>query len=302
MRLGSAFSDFNYSVARSIKRLTLLALLGLAAQSWASDVDENSDPRQQLRIIALAPHIVELLYSIGAGEQIIGTSDHADYPEAANRIPRVGSYAALQVEKILQMQPDLILAWKTGTPEADLKRLQQYDIPVVYSNMVELGDVADEVEMYGELTGRSDVAAPLARQYRQRLSELRETYQHRSQVTVFYELWSRPLTTVAGKAWPQQQLELCGAKNPFAGLTPDYPQINIERVLVSTPDAIIQPGHNGVPSGDVIDWSRWPSLPAVANQQILHPDSDSLHRMTLRALDGLEQLCEGLEQVRQQKN
>ncbi|MDU0355967.1 ABC transporter substrate-binding protein [Paraglaciecola aquimarina] len=116
----------------------------------------TNQQKQQLRIIALAPHIVESLYEIGAGEQIIGTSSHADYPQQAKNILRVGNYASLQIEKILQLKPDSILVLQTGNPMSDLARLEKYQFKIIYSKPRKLSDVADELIMLGELTGRHD--------------------------------------------------------------------------------------------------------------------------------------------------
>ncbi|MDP2608672.1 MULTISPECIES: cobalamin-binding protein [unclassified Oceanobacter] len=258
--------------------------------------------RQRLRIIALAPHIVELLYAIGAGEQIIGTTEYANYPEAANHIPRVGSYAGLQIEKILQMKPDLIIAWGTGNPLPDLERLQHYGLPVVYSEVTRLDDVASELRHFGQLTGHEKRAEQQALAYEQRLQQLRHRFAGKAPVRVFYELWSRPLTTVAGNAWPQQQLILCGAHNPFASLDQDYPGVGLEQVIVSAPEVIIQPSHNTNDNSnidaDAVNWSRWPTIPAVKNQQMIHPNADKLHRMTPRALDEIQVLCEQIDRAR----
>ncbi len=275
-----------------LRLATSLLCLVLAPQGMAA---ENQSPQ---KIIALAPHLVELLYSIGAGDQIIGTTDYADFPEAAENIPRVGSYAGLQVEKIVAMQPDMVLAWKTGNPVADLERLKKLGVPVVYSDIVTLEDVATELRRLGGLTGHKDTAEALADTYSAELQTLRKTYQGRSPVTVFYELWSRPLTTVARTAWPQQQLTLCGAVNPFRHQPQDYPQISLEDVLLKNPDVIIQPDHNGKTDIDGINWKRWPQLKAISNNRLIHPDADMAHRMTLRALDATRVLCEEIDKAR----
>ncbi|MBM96412.1 MAG: cobalamin-binding protein [Oceanospirillaceae bacterium] len=262
----------------------------------ASAVAETD--KQSLKIIALAPHIVEQLYAIGAGDQVIGTTAYSDYPEAAKSIPVVGSYAGLQVEKILQMQPDLVIAWKTGNPVSDLERLKKYQLPVVYSDIRSLDDVAAELRQFGELTGRQTAAEHQASAYEQALSTLRNRYAGKRPVKVFYELWSRPLTTVAGNAWPQQQLELCGAENPFADSIDDYPHVGLEQVLVSQPQAIIQPSKHSQNSPDAINWQQWPSIPAVKNNAIFHPDADKVHRMTARTLPEIEKLCQQIDGIR----
>ena len=256
--------------------------------------------KQTLRIIALAPHIVEQLYAIGAGGQIIGTTAYSDYPEAAKSIPVVGSYAGLQVEKILQMQPDLIIAWKTGNPESDLERLKKYRLPVVYSDIRKLEDVAVELRQFGYLTGREDKAEQQAYAYEQALDELKSRYADKAPVKVFYELWSRPLTTVAGNAWPQQQLALCGGENPFADSLDEYPHVGLEQVLIQRPQVIVQPSKHSQNSPDAIDWQKWPTVPAVKNQAIFHPDADKVHRMTARTLPEIDTLCQQIDGVRKQ--
>jgi vitamin B12 transport system substrate-binding protein len=267
--------------------------------SLANDIDNSQ--RQQLTIIALAPHIVESLYAIGAGQQIIGTTAHADYPQDAENILQVGNYARLQIEKIIQLKPDLVIAWKTGNPLDDLARLEKYHVSVIYSDPQNLEDVAAELIILGEATGRQQKAQQLAQQYLTQLAELRQRYADQPKVRVFYELWSRPLRTVAARAWPQQQIELCGAVNPFAQAQDDYPAVGLEQVLVSLPQVVIQPSQHSTDSTDSPDslnWQKWAHIPAVQHGFIFHPDADKVHRMTSRMLDELSILCAQIHQAR----
>ncbi|WP_233267492.1 cobalamin-binding protein [Paraglaciecola sp. L3A3] len=279
------------------KLFTCLASLHFAAYSFAA-TELSNQQKQQLKIIALAPHIVESLYEIGAGEQIIGTSSHADYPEAAKDILRVGNYASLQLEKILQLKPDIILAWQTGNPMSDLARLEKYDFKIVYSKPLKLEDVASEMIMLGELTGRQEKAKQMATKYLNKLNQLTQEYADTPPVIVFNELWSRPLRTVAGQSWPQQQIDLCGGKNPFADVPEDYPAIGLEQVLVSEPQVILQPSQHGEESPDRIKWQQWPHLPAAKNDFIFLLDADKVHRMTSRMLEEVEVMCQKIHQAR----
>jgi vitamin B12 transport system substrate-binding protein len=260
--------------------------------------NDSNDSLQKQRVIALAPHIVESLYAIGAGDQIIGTTAHADYPEAAKGILRVGNYARLQIEKIIQLKPDVIIAWKTGNPSDDLARLEKYKLKVVYSDPQTLEDVGKELIMFGKITGREAAANSVAENFFTRLQAIEQTYAEQQKVRVFYELWSRPLRTVANKAWPQQQLELCGATNPFAKAQDDYPSIGLEQVLVTLPQVVIQPGHTGADSPDGLNWSQWTHIPAAKNNFIFHPNADKVHRMTSRMLDEVVILCEQIDVAR----
>jgi vitamin B12 transport system substrate-binding protein len=260
---------------------------------------DSKDSLQQQRIIALAPHIVESLYAIGAGEQIIGTTAHADYPAEAENILIVGNYARLQIEKIIQLKPDVIIAWKTGNPTDDLARLEKYQLKVVYSHPQTLEDVANELIMLGKITGREAAANIIAAEYLTRLQKIQQTYTNQSKVSVFYELWSRPLRTVANKAWPQQQIQLCGGTNPFAGAVDDYPSIGLEQVLVTLPQVVIQPSQHSADSPDGLNWPQWQHIPAVKNNFIFHPNADKVHRMTTRMLDEVVILCEQIDTARQ---
>jgi vitamin B12 transport system substrate-binding protein len=278
--------------------ILLLGLIGLnASQTVAKSVSD--DLLQKQRIIALAPHIVESLYAIGAGEQIIGTTAHADYPKAAENILRVGNYARLQIEKIIQLKPDVIIAWKTGNPMDDLARLEKYQFKVVYSHPQTLEDVANELIMLGKITGREAVANSVAKKYLLNLQKIKQKYATQNKVRVFYELWSRPLRTVANKAWPQQQIELCGASNPFADAQDDYPSVGLEQVLVTLPQVVIQPGQHSADSPDGLNWLQWQHIPAVKNNFIFHPNADKAHRMTIRMLDEVVVLCEQIDAARQ---
>jgi vitamin B12 transport system substrate-binding protein len=279
-------------------RILLLGLIGLNVnQTVAKSVSDDSLQKQ--RIIALAPHIVESLYAIGAGEQIIGTTAHADYPKDAENILRVGSYARLQIERIIQLKPDVIIAWKTGNPMDDLARLEKYQLKVIYSHPQTLEDVANELIMLGKITGREAVANSVAKEYLSNLQKIKQKYATQNKVSVFYELWSRPLRTVANKAWPQQQIELCGASNPFADAHDDYPSVGLEQVLVTLPQVVIQPSQRSADSPNGLNWPQWQHIPAVKNNFIFHPNADKVHRMTIRMLDEVVILCEQIDAARQ---
>ncbi|MEP2651905.1 MAG: cobalamin-binding protein [Paraglaciecola sp.] len=258
----------------------------------------TQEQKQQRRIIALAPHLVESLYAIGAAEQIIGTTAHADYPESAKNILRIGNYARLQIEKILQLNPDVIIAWKSGNPSDDLERLEKYNLKVVYSAPTKLEDVAAEILMLGELTGREEKAKALTTKYLSTLNTLKNTYNHKTPVKVFYEMWSRPLRTVANNALLQQQVELCGGNNPFANAVDDYPIVGLEQVLTTLPEVVIQPNPHSADSPDGLNWQQWQHIPAAKNNFILHPNPDKTHRLTTRMLDEVKVMCEQIDLAR----
>jgi vitamin B12 transport system substrate-binding protein len=280
------------------RAVLLASAFATAAASASASALPTSSAAPAKRIIALAPHLVENLYSIGAGTLIVGSSEHADYPAAAQAIPRVSHYSAVNIEKILALKPDLILAWRSGIAAADLQRLQQLGLPVVVTDIADLDQLADHLRQLGALTGHEVQANQLAADYQQQLSQLKQQYQKAKPVRVFYELWGDPLTTVSNQAWPAQQLAVCGAENVFATTLGDYPQVGLEQVMVQNPSLIIQPisAHE---QRQLVNWQRWPELTAVKQQQIIQPDADVLHRTTGRMLAGVSQLCQQIDQIRQ---
>lgn len=251
-----------------------------------------------LRIVALAPHAVELLYAIGAGDELVAATEHADYPEQAKQLPRIGGYAGIQLDKLLALKPDLVVAWQDGNRNQDIERMQQLGLRVYLSHPQTLAQVADELERLGELTHHQAQATAAAQQYRQQLTSLRRDNAAKRPVKVFYQLWSNPLMTVAGDSWVQQILAVCQADNVFSDAASDYPQVSLENVLLRQPEVILNTDETGNPQS--IDWQQWPEIPAVKQQHIITLNADLLQRPTPRAIDGIAQLCSALDSVRQQ--
>ena len=130
------------------------------------------------------------------------------------------------------------------------------------------------------------------------LAEIKKQYGQKKPLTGFYEVWSRPLTTIAQDSWPQQFLEICSIKNPFETAKTSYPQVNIEQVLQHSIDIIIQPLSKKQQGGDEYNWKQWSILPAVKHQQYIILDADIVHRMTTRSLVALNDLCQQAEKSR----
>lgn len=254
------------------------------------------------RIISLAPHITELIYAIGANEQLVAVSDFSDYPQAALALPRVASYAGINIEAIIALKPDLIIAWQNGNSAADIKRLQQFGFNVKFSNPLTLDDIATELIYFGQLTGQQQLAKQQAALFTEQLTALRQQYQTKKRLKVFFAMSTKPLSTVANNAWPQQMLTICAADNIFANSKGDYPQLGIEQVLAAQPDVIIyaKAGINNaeLASAEREYWQGYKAIPAVAKQQFLTVNADYLYRTTPRTVIGIQQLCHGLDLFR----
>ncbi|MBW8190265.1 cobalamin-binding protein [Neiella marina] len=293
---------FDWFALRRIKYTLLLVCVLVTANTQATPTMDVApaavaSATPPSRVIALAPNLVEMIYALGADHLMVGAIEHSNYPSEAKQLPVIGNYAQLNIERIVALQPDLLIAWRGGSPPADVERLQQLGLRVVWINIQTFNDVADALTLLGEVLGHQRDAQPLVSRYLAQLDSIRRQYQHAAPITVFYELWPQPLTTVGLGSWPQQALALCGADNPFAKAMGDYPQVSLEHVIATQPQVIIQPldSARGIA---LTDWQRWPTVPAVSHQAIVTPDSDKLHRMTPRALDEAAKLCRQLDEYR----
>ena len=283
--------------------LLLLALPAPAAISLEDDEGHRITLAQPARrIVALAPHIAEVVFAAGAGSHLAGTVQYSDYPEAAKDVPRVGSYNAVNMEAVVALKPDLVLAWKSGNREAHLERFTALGIPVFVSEPRTLEDVARTLETYGILAGTETAAQAAAQAFRQRRDALSARYARQAPVPVFYQIWDRPLMTINGAHLISDVMRLCAGRNVFADLPQIAPVISAESVLAANPEVIVASGMGEARPEWLDQWQRWPDLLAARRGNLSFIPPDLMQRHTPRLLDGAERLCAALETARQRRS
>ena len=271
-----------------------VALARIEVQDDAGKIVSVAKPAR--RIVSLSPHATELLFVAGAGPYVVGVAAYSDYPQAAGDIPRIGDASGLNLEKIVGLRPDLVVAWKSGNPPRVVKRLEELGIPVFRSEPRSMGDIAENIEDLGMLADTLDVARRESADFRLRYSDLRSRYAHRKAVGVFYQIWHSPLMTVNGQHLISDVIQLCGGINVFSNLPTLTPQIDIEAVLQANPTAIVAAGLN---DSTVLDgWKKWTYIDAVKKNNLFLIPYDLIARQSPRILDGAERLCAALEKVR----
>ncbi|WP_339669081.1 cobalamin-binding protein [Dasania marina] len=250
------------------------------------------------RVVALAPHIVELVYAVGAGDKLVGAVSYSDYPEEAKNIPRVGSYKSFSAEAILRLQPDLILAWHSGNGAERIKKIEELGIKVYWGEPRTLLSIEKSLRNVGMLLGEK-IPGAAAEAYNKKLTSLQQQYQNKKPISVFYQVWDEPLQTLNGEHLISDVINLCGGRNVFADEPALAPKLSVESVLHTNPQVIIASGM-GVERPEWLDaWLTWPQLQAVTNKQLYFIPPDILQRHTPRILQGAEIMCQKLELARE---
>lgn len=280
-------------------------LAGAAGVSWAAAVSAVDDaglsialPAPAQRIVALGPQITEQLFAIGVGERVVGTTEYADWPPAANAIPRVARAHSVDLERVAALRPDLIVLWGSGFPPATRDALRRLGVPLFVNEPGALDSIATSMERLGALTA-APRAAEEARAFRARIATLRERHASRPPVRVFYQIWQQPLMTLSGRHVLTEAMTLCGGRNVFADLSPIAPQVSIEAVLAADPQLIATAEPDARASDALDPWRRHAALSATRLGQFATLDANTLNRHSPRMAEAIGTLCERIENARQ---
>jgi iron complex transport system substrate-binding protein len=280
----------------------------------ASFVDDAARPfrldRAAQRVITLAPNLTELVYAVGGGSALVGTVTLSTFPEAAKAVSRVGDYQRFDIERILLLKPDLVLAWYHGNPGRELAQLEAAGLPLYYLEPRRLDDVPRALERVGELLGRVEQGRAQAVALRDEIADLRRTHRGADPVSVFYQVWSNPLMTLNGQHIVSDVIALCGGRNVFADLAPLVPQLSTESVVAANPQAMLSAREDsdggpalkrGANDPAFAAWARYPSLEAVRRNWLYTLPGDLIARQGPRIVDGARGVCAALDQVRAER-
>jgi iron complex transport system substrate-binding protein len=248
------------------------------------------------RVISLAPSNTEILFAIGAGDQVVGRDQASDFPEAAKNVTDIGStFDALNTELIISLDPDLVLAAEINPPE-QVKQLEELGLTVYYlKNPTTLEGLYGNLELVAQMTGHQEEAATLIESLKARVAAVDEKIAPiSSRPAVFYELDatdpSKPYT--AGKGtFITQLIDRAGGYNIASDLE-GYPQMSLEQVVAADPAFIILgDARYGVSPESIAQRPGWENLSAVKNGQVLPFNDDLVSRPGPRLVDALEELA-----------
>ncbi|MEC9362266.1 MAG: helical backbone metal receptor [Pseudomonadota bacterium] len=248
------------------------------------------------RVVALAPHLAELACAVGVCPRLVGVVAYTDAPEQAAALPRVGDAFSVNLEALLRLQPDLVLAWDGGTPAATVERLRGLGLAVETVAIRDLDGIGVALEQVGVRIGAPGTAQAVA-DFRARLRALRERYRDRAPLRAFYQTETAPAFSVNRRSPIHEALELCGARNVFADLPALAAAVGREAVIAARPDVVVHSQQED-PAAIADYWARLPRLPPSDPRRRVVVDGNTLTRQSPRMLDGIAELCEGLDRVR----
>jgi len=284
--------------------LLLSAALTFSGTAWPLTVEDDRGVMVTLkapagRVVSLAPFLAELVFAVGRGDRLVAVSEYSDYPPVARDLPRIGDAFSVNLEAVLALRPDLVLAWQSGNDPRVGDRFEAMGIPVFVLEPREIDDVPSALRRVGRLLGAGRVAEDRARAFSEAIEAVRSEYSGRKTVRVFYQVARNPLVTLNGSHMFTAVLDICGGTNVFGELGPVAPTVNREQVLARDPEAILISSTIRNASELIDYWSRYPSLTATRLDNLFLVDSDLINRQTPRLIEGALQICGHLERARE---
>ena len=238
------------------------------------------------RVISLAPHITELIYSLGAEKQIVGTVKYSDYPSEASTLPRIGDAFSLNIESVLALKPDLIIAWHTGGNNRPIERLRSLGLPVYTNEAKSLAGIGEAIIDIATLLDKNERGFALQQEFVTALENSRVV--KKSSPVIFFQISDQELYTVSSEHLIGQAINHCGGKNLFSDISPNVSQVNQEMILANQPDVIVVTQRPGSESAWVKTWRGFTGT----QYQVDTIDPDLISRPSLRMLDGIKAICE----------
>lgn len=288
-----------------MRKVLLAGLLVLAAPSLSAGermLEDDTGVVLRLsapvdRVVALAPHLAELMFDIGAGDLLAGTVEWSDHPPAAKAVPRIGDSFRIDFERVLALEPDVVLAWGGGTPLNTIDRLRDLGVPVAVLTPSDLASIPRHLEWLGRLTAHEATAMEQAAAFRTALDALRREFAQADRIRVFYQVSDQPLFTVGHGHTISELIAICGGENIFSDLDARAHAVSREAVVARDPEAIIAGRYAGNESG-LARWREWGLLAAVRAGNLFSIDADRVARPTSGILRGGQELCTTFERAR----
>lgn len=266
-------------MAKSLSRA--LAALLLTLPVWLSAAP---------RVVSLSPANTELAFA--AGITPVGVSSYSDYPPEAKNIDEVSTWQGMNLERIVALKPDLVIAWRGGNSERQVNQLTSLGIDVIWIDAETIEQVAGALQQLAAWSPDPEKAKRAAQTLLDEYAQLKSQYAEKPKKRVFLQFGINPPFTSGKNSIQNQVIELCGGENVFADSRVPWPQVSREQVLARDPQAIVVAGD----SGEILKikqyWGNQLKIPVIPLT------SDWFERASPRIILAAKQLCNALSQVK----
>ena len=263
-----------------------ISLLTAIAQATISVQDGTGQtvtiPHEIRKVVTLTPHAAELAYSAGAGSKLVGVTQESDYPEPVKSLPKIGTYVQINLESIIKLKPDLVIAWQDGGQAPLIQALRQAGIPVFMSHPLTPQDIATEIHALGELNGTPNIAKQNTAPFRLYLKTLAQSTKTPAINSVFLVGYN-PIYAISNNSFLGEMLQTCGANNVFGHIKQPAFTLNPEALLQQTLQVAFISGKS-----DLKQWQDFYSK--AAKPPKLYSINADL-RPSLRIKSSLQQMC-----------
>ena len=265
----------------------------VSSRSFVDDAGRNIYlAKPPVRIISLAPSVTEMVFAIGAGDKLVAVTDFCDFPPEAATKAKIG-YSNPNLEAVMALQPDLVLAPKEFLRPDVVAALDQLKVPVFVMAATTIEDILAHLGTLGRMLGHQTAANDLTMNLRRELIEIKSRMQKAPPVRVLYVLNSQPLITVGPGSFIDQLIGLAGGINVAAKSAAPYPRLSMETVLSEDPEVLIFPVGlaEGVSESEQQSWQQWTGMAAVKAGRLRQIPASILNRPGPRIVQALRMLA-----------
>jgi len=245
------------------------------------------------RIISLSPSNTEILFALGLGEKVVGVTEFCDYPLKAKDKEKIGGFSTPDIEKIIALEPDLILAGSIHDREI-IPALEERGFTIFALAPKNLDEILEDIRIVGEITGKAEEAFELVAQMESRIGEVTDKTKELEKPTVFYITWHDPLWSVGSGTIINELIEKAGGINIFQDIT-GHKVVGIETLIVRNPEVIIACTGHGEAEGEPFEWAKEESRLRVTearkDNRVYQIDADLVSRQGPRMVEALEEFA-----------
>jgi iron complex transport system substrate-binding protein len=246
------------------------------------------------RIISLAPSNTEILFAIGAGDKVVGVTSYDDYPEDVLDIEKIGDFNGINLERIIELEPDLVINYGDGVTEEN-ERLLEAGIQIAGFEPESIEEIRDTILRIGEMTGHKQEALELVDEMASKEEEILESIEGLEKKTVFYEIWHEPLMAAGPGSFIDQLISLAGGENVANDAEGEYPQYDLEQLIERNPEVYLTA--NDLPEKTVDSIKERPGyseIDAIKNGRVYLIDGNVISRPGPRIIQALELIVEAI--------